>query len=79
MSRNEAQEKAERKKTVPQFANADLQVQNGKLVITVDLTKSQGVSSSGKSQMIASTSGAATISTPGGEIKVNLNVYRPIR
>ncbi len=56
--------------------NVDLRVQGDKLVITVDLTKSFGMSSSGKSVLIASTVG--NVSVPGREeVKVGLNVYRP--
>ncbi len=57
--------------------NVELQVKDGKLVITVDLSKSFGVSGSGKSTIIASTGG--NVSVPGQEsVKVGLNVYRPL-
>ena len=57
--------------------NVELQVKDGKLVITVDLSKSFGVSGSGKSTIIASTGG--NVSVPGQEsVKVVLNVYRPL-
>jgi hypothetical protein len=56
--------------------NVEFQVQGNQLVITVDLTQELGVSSSGKSLIIASTSG--NVAVPGFEdIKVGLNVYRP--
>ncbi len=56
--------------------NVDLRIQGEKLIITVDLTKSFGMSSSGKSVLIASTAG--NVSVPGREeVKVGLNVYRP--
>jgi len=56
--------------------NVNFQVQGDHLVITIDLTQELGVSSSGKSLIIATTSG--NIAVPGFEdIKVGLNVYRP--
>jgi hypothetical protein len=56
--------------------NVEFQVQGNVLVITVDLTQEVGVSSSGKSVIIASTGG--NVSVPGFEdVKVGLNVYRP--
>ena len=55
--------------------NVDMQIKDGKLLITVDLSKQFGPSSSGKSIIIASTEGNASI--PGREeIKVGLNVYQ---
>jgi len=57
--------------------NVEVQVKDGKLMITVDLSKSFGVSGSGKSTIIASTGG--NVSVPGQEsVKVGLNVYRPL-
>ena len=56
--------------------NVEFQVQGSQLVIVVDLTQELGVSSSGKSIIIASTSG--NVAVPGFEdVKVGLNVYRP--
>lgn len=49
--------------------------QNGtKLTIEVDLSKDFGKSGSGKSIIIASTGGNVT--TPNGDAKIGLNVYR---
>lgn len=57
--------------------NVLMEVKDGKLVITVDLAQSFGTSGSGKSTIIASTSG--NVSVPGHEgVKVGLNVYRPV-
>lgn len=57
--------------------NITTEVKNGKLVITVDLKKSIGVSKSGKSQLIASSQGNQTI--PGADgVKLGLNVYQPL-
>ena len=56
--------------------NIRMEVQNNVLVITVDLSKSYGLSGSGKSVIIASTGG--NIAVPGREeVKIGLNVYRP--
>ena len=55
--------------------NVDMKVEHGKLVITVDLTKELGPSSSGKSVIIANTEG--NVEVPGApEVKIGLNVYR---
>jgi hypothetical protein len=54
-----------------------MQIKDGKLVITVDLSKQFGPSSSGKSRIIASTEGNASV--PGREeIKIGLNIYTKI-
>ena len=56
--------------------NIEAKVQGDKLVITIDLTKDFGLSTSGKSIIIASTEG--NVSVPGREeIKIGVNVYRP--
>jgi len=54
--------------------NVDMQVKDNKLIITVDLSKQFGLSSSGKSRIIASTEG--NVSVPSREeIKLGLNLY----
>lgn len=59
-------------------ANIEMSVQGNTLVIKVDLSKTYGLSASGKSEVIASTGG--NISVPGREsVKVGLNIYRPQR
>ncbi len=56
--------------------NVALKVAGNTLTITVDLKKRQGVSKSGKSEVIASTEGNVT--PPGmPHIKIGLNVYTP--
>jgi hypothetical protein len=56
--------------------NVEFEVQGDQLVIMVDLSQELGVSASGKSVIIATTSG--NVSVPGFEqVKVGLNVYRP--
>ena len=55
--------------------NVEMKVEHGKLVITVDLTKELGPSSSGKSVIIATTEG--NVDVPGAPgVKIGLNVYR---
>lgn len=55
--------------------NVEMKVDGNILTITVDLTKDFGPSSSGKTIIIASTEGNASI--PGYEaVKVGLNVYK---
>jgi hypothetical protein len=54
--------------------NVDLKVEGNILTITVDLTKTFGPSSSGKTIIVASTEGNATV--PGRDEMIGLNVYR---
>ena len=55
--------------------NVEMRVEQGKLVITVDLTKDLGPSASGKSVMIASTE--RNVDVPAApDVKIGLNVYR---
>ena len=56
--------------------NVEFEIQGDQLVIRVDLSQELGVSSSGKSVIIATTGG--NVAVPGWEaVKVGLNVYRP--
>ena len=57
-------------------ANVQMEVQGETLVIRVDLTKEYGLSSSGKSVIIASTGGNVAV-IGREEVKIGLNVYRP--
>lgn len=57
-------------------ANVQMEVQGETLVIRVDLTKEYGLSSSGKSVLIASTGGNVAV-IGREEVKIGLNVYRP--
>jgi hypothetical protein len=55
--------------------NVETRVEQGKLIITIDLTKELGPSSSGKSIIIATTEG--NVEVPGAsDVKMGLNVYR---
>ena len=56
--------------------NVEFEVQGDQLIIRIDLHQELGVSSSGKSTIIATTGG--NVAVPGWEaVKVGLNVYRP--
>ena len=56
--------------------NITSRIEGNKLVLEIDLSKSFGSSSSGKSLIVASTQG--NVSVPGREdVKLGLNVYRP--
>lgn len=56
--------------------NVEMSVDHGILTIKVDLTKTQGMSKSGKSEIIASTEGNQAV--PGTDLRafVGLNVYK---
>src|SRR2546429_7462841 len=56
--------------------NVEFEVQGDQLIIRIDLNQELGVSSSGKSVIIATTGG--NVAVAGGEaVKVGVNVYRP--
>jgi len=56
--------------------NVDLNIDGNILTIKVDLTKDFGASSSGKSQIIATTEGNYAL--PGREEKIGLNIYKKV-
>ena len=54
--------------------NIEVNVEHGKLTITVDLAKELGPSASGKSVIIATTEG--NVDVPGApDVKIGLNIY----
>jgi len=55
--------------------NVELKLSGTTLTITVDLSKEYGLSSSGKSLIIASTEGNVSVEGKP-EVKVGLNIYR---
>ena len=55
--------------------NVDMKLEGNILTIKVDISKEFGMSSSGKSLIIASTEGNVSIPEKD-EIKIGLNVYR---
>jgi hypothetical protein len=54
--------------------NVEMSVEGNVLTIKVDLSKEYGLSSSGKTIIVASTEG--NVSIPDREEKLGLNVYR---
>lgn len=56
--------------------NIEMKVEGNKLTIEIDITKTYGESSSGKSLVVASTQGNVDIQGAPG-IKLGLNLYRP--
>jgi hypothetical protein len=55
----------------------DFDVKNGKLIITIDLSNDEGISSSGKSRIVASTRGNQVIPGTDGAV-LGLNLYRRV-
>ena len=55
--------------------NVEMRVDGKMLIITIDLTKEFGKSSSGKTTIVATTAG--NVSVPGhDDIKIGLNCYK---
>lgn len=57
--------------------NIDIQITDGKIVLTIDSNQAGSLSASGKSRVIATTRG--NVSIPGTDLKMGLNVYRPVK
>jgi hypothetical protein len=56
--------------------NVQMHVEGTTLLIAIDLSHTLGLSSTGKSEIVATTGG--NVGVPGREeVKVGLNVYRP--
>lgn len=55
--------------------NIEYVVEGDFLIIKMDLTQDLGPSASGKTQIIATSSGNQMIETPKGEIYLGLNLY----
>ena len=53
--------------------NVQIEIKDGKAIITIDLAHRGGLSSSGKSVIVATTSGNVAI--PGSEVVLGLNAY----
>lgn len=58
--------------------NIEMKVDKNILTIKIDLTKSFGASKSGKTQIIATTSGNVGVPDSQDAIKIGVNVYKPI-
>ena len=57
------------------MTNIKTEVKGNTLTITIDLSKRNGLSSSGKSEIVATTSGNVSI----GDVKLGLNCYIPVK
>lgn len=57
--------------------NVNMEIKGNKLIIEVDLSKEFGISASGKSISVASTKGNKDIGKDN--IKIGLNVYKPVK
>lgn len=57
--------------------NVEVKVVKGKIIIEIDTTKEFGLSSSGKSMIVASTEGNQLIEGTGG-CKIGLNIYKSV-
>ena len=58
------------------MTNIEHTVKDGKLTIVVKLKQDHGPSKSGKSTIVASTHGAASVADGGEVFEVSLNVYK---
>ena len=58
--------------------NIVIKTENKKIIITIDTTVELGPSSSGKSMMVATTSGNVPVVTPEGTIVVGINAYKKL-
>jgi len=58
------------------MVNVTTEVKGNILVISVDLSKENGLSGSGKNMIIGSTQGNQTVKGPNGDVKLGVNVYK---
>lgn len=56
--------------------NVVAEVKGDKLIIEIDLKQDHGLSSSGKTKVIGTTSGTKKVMTPAGEIMIGVNVNK---
>jgi hypothetical protein len=61
------------------MANVKMEIKDKHLLIDIDLTKEHGLSSTGKSMMIATTSGNVPLPEPYDSMKLGLNLMKPNR
>ncbi len=57
--------------------NIEYEIKGNTLIVKVDLSKSNGASKSGKSDIIATTSGNKALEGEFSDVKVGINIYRP--
>ncbi len=58
--------------------NVEARIENNKLIIEVDLTQDHGPSTTGKTNVIATTAGSRAIPTEFGTVLVGVNVNKKI-
>lgn len=58
--------------------NVEMRIEGDKMIIEVDLTQDHGLSTSGKTHVIATTSGSRAIPTESGTVLVGVNVNKKI-
>lgn len=58
--------------------NIEFTVEGSTLTLKIDLSKSFGQSKSGKSQIIATTSGNKSLTGEYDDIKIGINCYKPL-
>lgn len=58
--------------------NIELSIEGSILTLKIDLSKTSGESKSGKSQVIATTSGNKSLPGDFSDIKIGINCYKPI-
>ena len=58
--------------------NVNMKVQGDILTITVDLSKTQGISKSGKSRIIATTGGNTKVPGAANGAVIGLNIYTSV-
>ena len=56
--------------------NVDMRIEGERLIVEIDLTKDFGNSKSGKTIIVASSEGNATLPKPYEHIKLGLNVFK---
>lgn len=58
------------------MANVETKVESNKLIITVDLTKDEGPSKTGKTLIVATTNGFQRVGSSHPEVSFGLNVVK---
>lgn len=56
--------------------NVEMEISDNKMIITIDLSQEHGLSTSGKTKVVATTSGSRNIETPQGNVLVGVNVNK---
>ena len=56
--------------------NVKMEIKGNIMTISIDLSEEHGMSSSGKTKVVATTSGSRAISTPAGNMLVGININK---